>query len=134
MLAAQRLGGCSVGRPTSDWAGLLLTCLPLLVPLPIDEHFIVQLVNTGAAPLDLARGVQQAICFVDGTAWRSSAGRIWNGPYLLRPGDVAVRQFRLADFPGAPVTGTHEVGLDLLSRRSPPQLVHWHGTPSTAAG
>jgi hypothetical protein len=124
----------SAGVPESDWSRLVSTCLPLQVPLSTDEHFVLQLVNTGTVPLDLARGVQQAICFVDGTAWRSSAGRIWNGPYLLRPGHASIRRFRLADFPGGPVTGTHEVVLELLGRRSSPQRVRWHGTPFAAAG
>lgn len=122
----------SAALPEPDWEGLVATCLPLQVPLLDDQHFVLQLVNTGSVPLDIARGVREAICFVDGKPWLSTAGRIWNGPYLLRPGHVTVRRFRLADFPGAPVTGTHEIVLELLGRRTAPQRVHWHGAPFVA--
>jgi hypothetical protein len=120
-----------VREPESVWPALVLTCLPLQVPLAEDNHFIAGLVNVGQAPLDIARGVQEAVCWVDGTAWPSVAGRVWNGPYLLRLSHTAVRRFRLADFPGAAATGTHEVALEMLGRRSLPQRVHWHGSPWT---
>ena len=117
-----------VTEPECVWPSLSVTYLPLQIPLRDDKHFVVGLVNTGEEPLDIARGVQEAVLWVDGQAWPSAAGRVWNGPYLLRPGHTTMRALRLADFPGAPACGAHEVALGMAGRRSAPHRVQWHGS------
>lgn len=128
-----RLNDCTLAtrrrEPDAAWPSLVVICLPLILPLAEDHHFIARLVNLGTAPLDIARGMREAVCWMDGEGWPSIAGRVWNGPYRLHPGHTATRRFRLADFPGAPATGTHDVALEMLGRRSAPQRIHWHGTP-----
>ena len=118
-------------EPDASWTGLVLVCLPLLLPLAEDPHLIAGLVNTGDTPLDMAAGVQGAVWWEDGIARPSATGGHWDGQYLLRPGHTATRRFRLADFPGAATTGAHEVALEMLGRRSAAQRVRWHGTPWT---
>jgi hypothetical protein len=124
--------GTPARETRADELGIALVCLPLLVPAPEDVHLLASLVNAGPAPLDIAAGVREAVCWVDGKPWPSTAGGNWNGPYLLQPGRTATRRFQPRDFPGAPVTGPHEISLEMLGRRSPAQRVAWRGTAWTA--
>lgn len=118
----------SIELPESAWLGLTVTCLPLMLPLPHDNHMVASLVNLDDQAMDIARGVQEAMCYVDGVAWPSAAGRVWNGSYLVYPRHATTRRFRVADFPGMPAQGAHELVLELLGRKSAPQTANWIGT------
>jgi hypothetical protein len=120
-----------MAMPPTSWNVLHATCLPLQLPLPEDIHVLAELVNLDDRPVDMAAGVRDARCWVDGKAFPSNAGALWDGRYLLDPGHAALRRFRLADFPGVPTVGAHEISLELLGRRSAPARVCWHGTPWT---
>lgn len=119
--------------PTTESGGLHVEWLPLQVPLPYDIHVLAQFVNRNPYPLNLATGVREAQCWVDGIAFPSVAGGIWNGRYLIEPGGAAVCRFRLADFPGISATGAHEVAFEMLGERSDPVHVCWHGTAWTSS-
>ena len=103
--------------------------LPLQVALPHDYHVIASLVNQGQTPLDIAEGVRQAVCWMDGIPFESNAGRVWNGPYLVRPNRATRYYFRLSDFPGMPRSGLHEMSLEMCGLRSHAEIVDWHGEP-----
>jgi hypothetical protein len=119
--------------PTKESRGLHVEWLPLQVPLPDDIHVLAEFVNLSPQPLNIATGVREARCWVDGVAFPSAAGGIWNGRYLIQPGRAAVCRFRLADFPGIPTTGIHEVALEMLGERSDPVRVRWHGATWTSS-
>lgn len=113
----------------SEWQAPRVVYLPLQVPLADDCHILVRLVNLGEAPINLANGMREAVCWVDGVPYASTAGRVWNGGYLVQPRQATTRRFRLADFPWAPRHGTHEVSLEMVGARSPAEVVTWRGEP-----
>jgi hypothetical protein len=115
--------------PEAEWGNLHVIWLPLQLPLVTDVHIVVSLANLDDKPLDIARGVREAVCWVDGVPWSSAAGGVWNTRYLIEPGHSTRRHFRLADFPGVPTAGRHEMSFQMLGRRSKPQFIQWHGTP-----
>lgn len=136
--ARWRLGELSaetpLANPEAEWPAPRLVCLELQVPVADDPHLVVTVANTGGEPLDIATGMREAVLRVDGAAYASTAGRVWNGPYLVRPGHVTTRQFSLGDFPGAPRSGTHQVSLEILGMRTAPQTVTWRGEPWPEGG
>lgn len=101
--------------------------LPLQVPIEQDAHLVVSIVNLGETFLNIAIGMQEAVCRCDRVAYASTAARVWNGTYLIRPGRATRRCFRLSDFPGIPRQGTHAISLEILGQSSPPQTVTWCG-------
>jgi hypothetical protein len=119
--------------PTTESGGLHVEWLPLQVPLPDDIHVLAEFVNLSPQPLNMATGMREARCWVDGVALSSAAGGIWNGRYLIEPGRAAVCRFRLSDFPGISTTGIHEVAFEMLGQRSDPVPVRWHGTAWTGS-
>jgi hypothetical protein len=130
-LVKWRLNGLLVetNLVTSQLDPLRVVYLPLQVPLSDDHHIIVSIVNLGETLLNIATGMQEAVCWADGVAYESIAARVWNGSYLIRPGHATTRRFRLSDFPGTPRHGTHEMSLEILGIRSIPQTVTWYGEP-----
>jgi hypothetical protein len=118
----------SIELPESAWPELTVSYLPLMLPVAHDKHLVASLVNLDDQPIDIARGVQEAVCYVDGVAWRSAVGRVWNGSYLVYPRHATTRSFRIADFPGMPAQGAHELALEFLGRKSALQTVNWIGT------
>lgn len=112
--------------PATEWGQLYVTWLPLQLPLAQDMHVVVGLVNLDVKPLDIARGMSEAVCWVDGVPWPSGVGRVWNTRYLIETNHSTRRHFRLADFPGLSILGKHEMALEMLGYRSKLQVVEWH--------
>ena len=101
--------------------------LPLKVPIQADEHILLDIVNRTSEPMNIMEGVQTAVCVVDGESFASNIGGTWNGRYLLNPGNLTTRRFRLGDFPGTPNHGRHEISLHLLGMRTRTEIVSWVG-------
>jgi hypothetical protein len=112
---------------TTAWQALRVVYLPLQVPLPEDHHIVVTIVNLSEDPINIADGMREARCWVDGVAYESVAARLWNGRYLIQPQQATTRLFKLNDFPGVPRHGIHEMSLEILGAFSPPQFVNWCG-------
>ena len=131
--AEWRLNGwrvCSaLAAPEAAWSGLIVHWLPLMVPAADDRHLVADVVNTGGAEINILTGIRSAILWVDGTAYPSAAGWTWNGRPMVAPGHTRSVRFSLTDFPSAPLQGEHEMALEMLGRRSPPETVDWRGAP-----
>ncbi|HEY5956868.1 MAG TPA: hypothetical protein VIV60_09960 [Polyangiaceae bacterium] len=106
---------------------LRVVYLPLQVPTRTDEHIVFTLRNTTDTPIDLMKGIQQAICWVDGAPFEVTRQPVWNGTYHIAPGRAKSRRFSLAEFPGAPRSGSHTMSLEICGLRSPPETVFWRG-------
>ena len=110
----------------SDWQKPILMCLPFKFNLPNDYHLIVTIVNTSEYPLNIQAGMQQAIFWVDKIPYASTAARLWNGEYLLRPAHTTICKFRLDDFPEAPQSGLHDVSIQMFGIQSTEQSINWY--------
>lgn len=99
--------------------------LPLIVPIKDDDHILLDIVNRTSKPINIMEGVQTAVCIVDGKPFASNAGGTWNGRYLLNPENLTTCRFNVADFPGMPNQGKHEISLHFLCLETPAEIVNW---------
>ena len=104
---------------------LRVVYLPLLVPVEKDPHIVVTVVNLTGTMLNIAEGVRNAVCFVDGQAFHSNTGGHWDGGVNIQTRKAVTKQFSLNHFPGIPKTGRHEMSVEMLGLVSEPEIVDW---------
>jgi hypothetical protein len=109
----------------SKQTALRVVYLPLQVPVEKDPHIVVTVVNLTGATLNIAEGVRNAVCFVDGQAFHSNTGGHWDGGVEIQTGKAVTKQFSLDHFPGIPKTGRHEMSFEILGLMSEPEVVDW---------
>ncbi len=120
-----RVNEMIVEASLSEQVDFRVIYLPLQVPVELDPHIVVNVVNRTSAVLNIADGIRSAICRADGRAYTSHKGGHWDGEAGLNPGSSTTRQFSLDDFPGTPRSGRHEMSIELLGHSSEPVLVDW---------
>lgn len=91
---------------------------PLRVGAEDEIDFVATFTNDGDALAHIARGVQEALLWVDGVPHASVAGRVWNGIGRIGKGQAYRRRFRFDEFPSASLGGRHRLAFEMLGNRT----------------
>jgi hypothetical protein len=106
---------------------LRVVYLPLQVAVKDDPHIVVTIVNHTGEMLNIAEGIRNAACYADGNRYPSNTGGHWDGGTHVQPEKAVTKQFSLADFPGVPQAGMHQMNFEILGIRSESEMVDWKG-------